>query len=184
MQRPLYCPGVALDEIPSLLKEMAESLVAGILPQSSLEASGSLGSCPHNIQGLQTIKVYRLPAATFPLLPHLHFQTVKKGKHQKKNCVILDLHINFGFVRKSFSKAASCPSLCMMLKGGNKVLGIAQLALTLFPQEWELGAAREHCFLELLIFLFEPPLQENPRCGIYLCTRVWRFLLVFGFVFF
>lgn len=68
--RPLCCPGVALDEILSVLKEMAGSLVAVILPQSPLEASSSLRSCPHNIQGLQTIKVYQLVAATFPPLPH------------------------------------------------------------------------------------------------------------------
>lgn len=69
VQRPLYCPGAALDEIPPLLKEIAESLVAGISPQSPLEASSSLRSCPLHIQGLQTIKVYGLVAATFPPLP-------------------------------------------------------------------------------------------------------------------
>lgn len=40
----------------------------------------------------------------------------KKRNHQIKNCVILDLLIDFNFVHKPFSKVANWPSSCVMLQ--------------------------------------------------------------------
>lgn len=108
------------------------------------------------------------------------FAKHKRRKHKINSCIISDLHANLGFVCKSFSKTANWPSLCMMLKCSNEVLGIAQLTLELLLQEWELGPAWENYFPELLMFLFEFPFKENPWFNVFLYVRVCRFSLILG----
>lgn len=123
MQRSLYCPEVALGEILLLVKEMAESQVSGILPQSSLKTSGSLRS-HHRMRVFRQLSSMDLLMQLFLLCLILSFACpkCKKRNHQIKNCVILDLLIDLDFVHKPFPKVANWPSSCVMLQNASNCL--------------------------------------------------------------
>lgn len=142
---------------------MAESQVAGILPQSSLKASDHTHIVVRVSRQLSSVDLL-LQLFLLCLMLSFAFSKCKKRNHRIKNCVILDHLIDFDFVHKHFPKAANWQSSCVMLQNASNCLantGTIPVGIRAWCSVWMF-------FPKVAITWTTPPRKPKEQCVLML----------------